>query len=70
MENNYQKLCEENFYERCYDALANYLDELEADADYLRLEDELESNQAKMEEVHKLLSCLETVIGNEADYAD
>ena len=70
MGNNYQKLCEENFYERCYDTLANYLDELEADADYLRLEDELESNQAKIEEVHKLLSCLETVIGNEADYAD
>lgn len=70
MENNYQKLCEENFYERCYDALANYLDELEADADYLRLEDELESNQAKMEEVRKLLSCLEAVTRDESGQAD
>lgn len=70
MGNNYQKLCEENFYERCYDTLANYLDELEADADYLRLEDELESNQAKMEEVRKLLSCLETVMRDESGQAD
>ena len=70
MGNNYQKLCEDNFYERCYDALTNYLDELEADADYLRLEDELESNQAKTEEVRKLLSCLEAVMGGETSHAD
>lgn len=70
MEKKFQKLCKERFFDRCYEALSDYLNELEADADFLRLEDELESNQAKIEEVHKLLSCLETVIGNEADYAD
>ena len=62
MEKNFQKLCEENFFEHCYNALANYLEDLEADAGYLRLEDELESNQAKIEEVRKLLGCLNTVM--------
>lgn len=71
MENNYyQELREGNFFKRCHDALANYLDELETDSDYLRLEDELESNQAKVEEVRKLLSCLEAVMRDESGQAD
>ena len=71
MEKDYQKLHEENFFERCYDALSDYLNELEATACYLHLEEELESNQNKVDEVRKLLSCLETVnIRGESGHAD
>ncbi len=55
-------LLNDNFLERCYDALAGYLNELGESAAYLRLDDELECNQKKTEQVTGLMTRLWTAI--------
>lgn len=59
----------DDLLDQCYYALGEYLSELEDDADYLLLDDELESNQEKRRQVSALMDRLWAIIKEAAPAA-
>lgn len=55
--------------DQCYSALGEYLNELDYDSEYLMLDDELESNQEKRDQVSSLMDRLWAIIKEAAPAA-